>query len=60
MAKKLVDVQLVSIESDVANAPLQLETVLVELDNFQKNGANKSYQIKLWNNGRDLLLFLVL
>lgn len=52
MAKKVIDIQLVAIESDVANAPVQMETVLVALDNFQKNGPNKSYQIKLWNNGQ--------
>jgi hypothetical protein len=50
MAKKMVDIQLVSIESDVANAPIQLETVLVALNDFKKEGNNKSYQIRIWNN----------
>ena len=53
MAKKMIDIQLLSIESDVANTTVQLESVLVALNNFQKNGANKSYQIKLWNNGQE-------
>lgn len=53
MAKKIVDIQLVSIESDVANAPIQLETVLVALNDFKKDGNNKSYQIRIWNNGNN-------
>ena len=51
MAKKTIDIQLVTIESDVANAPVQMESVLVALDNFKKESNNKSYQVKLWNNG---------
>lgn len=73
MAKKTIDIQLVTIESDVANAPVQMESVLVALDNFKKESNNKSYQVKLWNNGansdfvsgiviteqiKDLLLFI--
>jgi len=53
MAKKMVDIQLISIESDVANAPIQLEAVLVALNDFKKEGNNKSYQIKIWNNGNN-------
>lgn len=54
MAKKTIDIQLVTIESDVANAPVQMESVLVTLDNFKKESNNKSHQIKLWNNGANL------
>lgn len=53
MAKKMVDIQLVSIESDVANDPIQLETVLIALDTFKKEGNNKSFQIKIWNDGNN-------
>lgn len=52
MAKKMIDIQLVSIESDVASAPVQLETVLVTLTDFKKDGNNKSFQIKIWNDGQ--------
>ena len=51
MAKKIIDIQLVTLESDLANAPVQMESVLVTLDNFKKESKNKSYQIKLWNDG---------
>lgn len=53
MAKKMVDIQLVSIESDVANDPIQLETVLIALDTFKKERNNKSFQIKIWNDGNN-------
>lgn len=51
MAKKNVDIQLVTIESDIANAPVQMEAVLYALDNFKKENNNKSFQVKLWDNG---------
>ena len=53
MAKKTIDIQLVTLESDVANAPIQMESVLTTLDKFKKESNNKSYQIKLWNNETD-------
>lgn len=51
MAKKNIDIQLVTIESDIANAAVQMENVLVALDNFKKEYNNKSFQIKLWDRG---------
>ncbi len=51
MPKKNVDIQLVSIESDVANQPVHLDTVLVALNGFKKEFNNKSFQLKLWDSG---------
>lgn len=51
MAKKVVDIQKVCIESDVAHEPITLDSILLELDGLKKNFDKKSVEIKIWDRG---------
>lgn len=51
MAKKLVDIQKVSIESDVAHAPVTLDSILLELSGYKKVFDKKSVEVKIWERG---------
>ena len=53
MAKKAVDIQKVSIESDVAHEPVLLEDVLLELSGYKADFDKKSVEIKLWDRGEN-------
>lgn len=51
MAKKVVDIQKVSIESDVAHEPITLDSILLKLGGFKKDYDKKSVELKIWDRG---------